>query len=152
MWQLVSGGLAVNTATAAKGAKAEGSKYTEVVSSFLMGSCTDEVTVLGTVLLGQTSCGQEKQQRLSNNISPTDWERMGESAGKAEKGSYHWKCSCRQKKPQSQLPWNRGRFCFREETTKWFEDCQENDTIVYLKFRWQGWLRKLKMVREAFKM
>lgn len=116
-------------------------------------------TVLGIILLGPL-CQQapnflwprETAKALSNNTSPTGCERSGVSAGKAEKGSNHWKCSCRQRKPQSQLPWNRGRFCCREETTKLFEDHQENDQMVYLKFRRKEWLGKLKMVKEALKM
>lgn len=153
MWQRVSGGLAVNTATAAKGTEAEESKYTEVVSSFLMGSRTEEVMQCWAMsYLTKLPVAKRNTKGSVTTQHPQTGRGGGKSAGKAEKGSYHWKCSCRQRKPQSQLLWNRGRFCFREETTKWFEGCQENGKIVYLKFRWQGWLRKLKMLREAFKM
>lgn len=62
----------VNRATTAKGTEAEGSKYTEVVSSFLMGSHAKKVMqgwapsyLALSVNKHQTSCGQEKQQRRS---------------------------------------------------------------------------------------
>lgn len=88
-------GLAVNTATTAKGTEAEGSKYTEVVSSFLMGSHTKKVTqcwassyLALSVNKHQTSCGQEKHQRRSvTTLHPQAVKGVGCLLARQRKGA-----------------------------------------------------------------